>query len=875
MIQRIRHALQQGDENRFLIFYGNGVEDRFLMDDFSEVPIEEALLHELKEAGFSSIAFISPNKPLFFLDEQSRLMIQPNSAQSKIQAKDPETMMFLEGGPLNLKMITGNRFNTSQSFTYDSMGDSFSIRMLDVLMRREDGNRHAVVFLQAEATLNYFDNARLLAGLVGDWSRLPIRNRNQAIFVFSADNYQHLVEISNRLPVPEIRNAILRRQTNNRSGGGLILIGGPEKDEIDRLVDWHSRLHSLATDEHLDQIKRWMAAEGLELRSWMSRLESVQDLTKPTVMNCGWFPATRIHSGGARRQLEQMIGLSNVKRRLAELQAWIQVRAETQTDSEPLLHMIFTGAPGTGKTTVARLFGEILFEMGVLPRGHLVDVQANDLVADHVGGSAIRTSMVLDSAMGGVLFIDEAYMLTEAGRGNFGQEAVDTLLKRMEDDRGRFVVIAAGYPEKMRLFRKSNPGLARRFPEENILHFEDYSAAELGLILDDLLKQRKLVAAKETRQKLEEILSGMVEHRDEQFGNAGEVRNLVDALERARALRIVHNHLPLNEPICDEDIPDRYQSFLLPVEEALNDLDADLKNLVGVQEFKEYLNGLRYRIQLEQIQKKMFAEYRPQFPRQHLIFTGNPGTGKTTAARLVGQMYRALGLLRKGHVVEVSRSDLVAGYIGQTALRTQARIEEALDGVLFIDEAYALAGGGENDFGQEAVAVLIKAMSDYRERLVVIAAGYPREMDSFINLNPGLASRFAATIRFHDFTRDELRQIMADLAWKHGEILPDEVMEEALDILEMQRKKDPLGFGNARAAESLYEHMKTNMAARVVKAFKMYSDTVEPYSFRLEFSPADVRGIQLENLISDPIVEFSEIQAKNRKRSNFKGFRVR
>ncbi len=874
MIQRIRQTLLKGDENRFLMLYGIGVEDRFLKDDFTEAPIEEALLDELKTAGFSSIAFISPHKPLFFLDEQSRSMVR-NRPSPPASPPGEDTMLFLRDGPLNVQMITGNRFNANQSFTYEGMGDSFSIRMLDVLMRREDGGRHAVVFLQAEATLNYFDNARLLSGLVGDWMRLPVRNRNQAIFVFSAENYQRLVEISSRLPIPEIRSAILRRQAPGQSAGGLVMIGGPERDEMERLVEWHSRLHPLTTDEHLDQIVRWMAAEGLELRSWMVRMAAVRDLSRPAVMGYGWFPATRTFEGTSRQQLEQMIGLENVKRRLAELQAWMQVRAQMQTDSEPLLHMIFSGAPGTGKTTVARLFGEILFEMDVLPRGHLVDVQAKDLIADHVGGSAIRTSMVLDSAMGGVLLIDEAYMLTESDRGGFGQEAVDTLLKRMEDDRDKFVVIAAGYPEKMRLFRKSNPGLARRFPEENILHFEDYTAQELGLILDGMLARRKLTAIEPTRVKLQEILIGLTEGRDEQFGNAGEVRNVADTLERARALRVVQNNLAMDEPIRDEDIPERYQTYLLPENESLETLEQDMQHLIGVTEFKQYLDGLRYRILLERIQKELNCNYRPEYPRQHLIFTGNPGTGKTTAARLVGRLYRALGLLRKGHVVEVSRADLVAGYVGQTALRTQARIDEALDGVLFIDEAYALATGGEHDFGQEAITTLIKAMSDYRDRLVVIAAGYPMEMEIFRNLNPGMSSRFATTIPFRDFTRDELRQILLNLALKQGATLPEPVLEESLNVLEGQRQADPRGFGNARAAESFYERMKTNLAARVVNAYLEKQDAWESPSELLKYSIEDVRRNQLLNIMNDPVVNFPESRVGKRTRSNTTAHRFR
>jgi len=221
------------------------------------------------------------------------------------------------------------------------------------------------------------------------------------------------------------------------------------------------------------------------------------------------------------------------------------------------LHLVFTGRPGTGKTTVARLVGELYRDMGLLGRGHVHAPEASELVGMYVGHTAVQTNQAVDEALDGVLFIDEAYRLSEQP-GGFGQEAIDTLVTRMDNDRDRLVVIVAGYPDKMEAFRRSNPGLPRRFPRGNIIAFPDYQPDELLSILLGMLRDRGLSWVPELEEVLRRVVAGMHAGRDETFGNAGEMRNLAQELETNWAQRV---QAVITEPVTPDDLATGYRGY--------------------------------------------------------------------------------------------------------------------------------------------------------------------------------------------------------------------------------------------------------------------------------------------------------------------------
>ena len=239
----------------------------------------------------------------------------------------------------------------------------------------------------------------------------------------------------------------------------------------------------------------------------------------------------------------------------------------------------------------------------------------------------------------------------------------------------------------------------------------------------------------------------------------------------------------------------------------------DLENLVGLNSVKEEVKRL---ISFLQIQEKRKALDLTRIPLSlHMVFTGNPGTGKTTVARLIAHIYRALGVLKRGHLVETDRSGLVGRYVGHTAIKTAELVNTALDGLLFIDEAYSLAQGGESDFGQEAIDALVKRMEDHRDELIVIVAGYKNEMETFVASNPGLRSRFSTHITFDDYKPEELLAILKILCEKSDYHISKDTEGEVLKVFENAIRSAGQEFGNGRYVRNLFESAVRNQAMRL------------------------------------------------------------
>ncbi|MEV1322006.1 right-handed parallel beta-helix repeat-containing protein [Micromonospora arborensis] len=521
-------------------------------------------------------------------------------------------------------------------------------------------------------------------------------------------------------------------------------------------------------------------------------------------------------------ELDALVGLAGVKHEVATLVGLHRVsqrRAAAGLPAPPMSrHMVFAGAPGTGKTTVARLYGRILAALGVLSTGQLVEVARADLVAEHIGGTAVKTTEKFNEARGGVLFLDEAYTLSPVDGGggghDFGREAIDTLVKLMEDHRDEIVVIVAGYSGQMRQFLDSNPGLASRFSKS--VEFESYSTEELVTIVERMCSTHHYSLEYDTRLALTRLFDGMI--RDANFGNARVARKVFEEMIGRQAFR-------LSQAVSSDGVE---LAQLLPQDlgasaagggqageaqaDEVDKLLGRLHSMIGLGGVKREVSDLIDL--LATIRARVSAGLPAPTISRHVVFSGPPGTGKTTVARLYGQLLTALGVLAGGQLVEVARADLVGEYIGHTAQRTREAFERARGGVLFIDEAYTLAPpDARQDFGREAIDTLVKLMEDHRDEVVVIAAGYEEEIEAFLAANAGLASRFSRRIHFTHYSADELVAIFQGIASASGYECPG----TTLIALREHFERVPRGrtFGNGRYARQLLEDTITRQAGRL------------------------------------------------------------
>ena len=706
----------------------------------------------------------------------------------------------------DLAMVLANRLYFSGriltrriGFIYDIHPDLYKSAYIDKVIENNRGG--AVVINLSERfgyeSTQYKRAAAFLESLIKSY-------RNDCLFIFTY-NMDH-PGFSYSL-LPELKNYVipirLREGTGNRKAAINYMKSLIKKSEYAKYASQASEFLKQYPGATFTQTDVLMAYEQFE--PWCINKNILQaydyDFSGDFMLDCDE------NAESAVEKLNKLIGLQTVKSQIKKIMDADVVEKERKNRTgnkykSGTMHMIFAGNPGSAKTTVARIFGGIAKEKGVLKSGIMVECGGMDL--DGIGCvEEIRNAF--EAAKGGVLFIDEAYSMTS-------QIATTVLIQEMENHREDVIVILAGYNERMKEFMEQNEGLKSRIPYW--IDFPDYNEKELTEIFLLMLEEKGFGATEDAVKQAQYIFEKVC-HLDN-FGNGRYVRNLLEKSIQEQSERVLAEKKVAAEIKKRDLFLLKKEDIKMPEDGLLEEREKgtaqkELDEMIGLSSVKSVLSKALASFKY----KRLLAERGLSTKRAsyHMVFTGNPGTAKTTVARLLAEILKDERVLPTGTFVEVGRADLVGTVVGSTAPIVRKRFKEAQGGVLFIDEAYSLCDGHSGGYGDEAINTIIQEMENHREDVIVIFAGYPKQMKEFLERNPGMSSRIAFHINFEDYSVEELCDITKLMVKRKNMQITDEAMAKLRADYEIVSNKTD--YGNGRYVRKLLEEAEMNLAQRI------------------------------------------------------------
>lgn len=515
-------------------------------------------------------------------------------------------------------------------------------------------------------------------------------------------------------------------------------------------------------------------------------------------------------------KVNQFVGIKQIKTKIEE---WL-IRLEgeemftkktgIEVKGTPM-HIVLTGNPGVGKTTFARMLTDILYESGKIKERKMIEVKAEDLVAEYVGHTAQKTTKMIEKAEGGLFFLDEAYRLTTGfasnhDKGSFGLEALETIMGHME--KNDCVFVFAGYEDKMQEFVNANEGFRSRISE--FFPMSDYTLEELMQIAEKALSSKgyktELIMNDFTTSVKSRMQQGILK------GNGRTIHTFVDKIIEKHMIRITKSEdIEDFHTILPEDVQNAFRKSDISQEglkQIFDEAKEEINKLIGLSQVKSEVNRIA-NVQYIQ-QKRRDLGLKTDSKSYHMLFLGNPGTGKTTLARLMGQLFRGAGVLANGHFIEATKDMLTAG--SSIPKTVKSLVDKAIGGILFIDEVYMLANDGK---GKEALDSLIPLMENRKDEFICIMAGYEADVKVLFNVNKGLSSRLPYHFTFEDYTSNELFEMAITKIESEGyqlQVEADAALKEVIELSVLNNQTD----GNGRWVRNLFEQFIVTQSERLV-----------------------------------------------------------